>query len=98
MRILAALLLLTVPAWGHDAPAGWSYSVLCCSNRDCRQEASGEIKETPQGYRVTSTVELIQYGDGRIKQSGDEYFHRCAIGGDFAYSRSLCLYVPQRSF
>jgi hypothetical protein len=85
-------------AFAHQAPAGWSYGVECCSSLDCFQAPPGEIAETPLGYRVRSTGELIPYADSRIKRSRDEFFHRCSPGGDARAKRSICLYVPDRGF
>ena len=94
----ALVAILHGGAAAHQAPAGWNYGVECCSSLDCFQEAPGEIVETPLGYRVRSTGELIHYADGRIKRSRDEFFHRCSPGGDATAKRSICLYVPDRGF
>lgn len=32
--------LIAARANAHEAPSGWSYPALCCSNRDCRQDDS----------------------------------------------------------
>jgi hypothetical protein len=41
------------------------------------REKDGAIEETPNGYRVVVTGELIAYDDKRIKRSKDQFFHRC---------------------
>lgn len=104
--ILGAMVLVggTKLVYPHDAiptasqPLGWTYGAECCSVRDCTDMPDGEIKATPTGWRVESTGEIIPYGDKRIKQSRDERFHRCAYGGDFSLTRSICLYVPDMGF
>jgi hypothetical protein len=94
----ALAVMLHAEAAAHQAAAGWSYGVECCSLLDCFQAPPGAIAETPLGYRVESTGELIPYADSRIKRSRDEFFHRCSPGGDNGAKRSICLYVPDRGF
>jgi hypothetical protein len=94
----ALTLMLQGGAAAHQAPAGWSYGVECCSSLDCFQAPPGDVTETPLGYRIRSTGELILYTDSRIKRSRDEFFHRCSPGGDATSKRSICLYVPDRGF
>jgi len=95
---LALSALAVMPATAHEAPLGWSYPWACCSNDDCRQAADREVRETSEGYRVTSTGEVVEYGNKRIKDSPDGLFHVCQQGGDFDKGRVLCLFVPGRSF
>jgi hypothetical protein len=95
--ILIIALLFAAPAFAHDAPLGWAYGAECCSMRDCWQEKDGAIEETPNGYRVVLTGELIAYGDKRIKKSKDEFFHRCTAAAYPTARRSICLYVPPKS-
>lgn len=100
----AVVLFMGGVALAHDAlptagqPLGWSYGWECCSLTDCKRMEAADIKETPEGYLVVRTGEVIPYRDYRIKDSKDEYFHRCAPGADFDNKRSLCLYVPPRLF
>lgn len=97
-RTLATALALAfhvVPAAAHQAPAGWQYDSSCCSGVDCYQAPASDVKETRNGYQL-STGELIPYSDHRIKRSHDEYFHECKPGGDAKPQRSYCLYVPDR--
>jgi hypothetical protein len=96
-KVLIIALLFAAPAFAHDAPLGWAYGAECCSMTDCWQEKDGAILETPNGYRVITTGELIAYGDSRIKPSKDQFFHRCTVGADPKARRSICLYVPPRS-
>ena len=85
-------------AEAHEAPLGWTYGFDCCASFDCKQMPEGEIGETSAGYLVRSTGEVIPYSDKRIRQSKDEFFHRCAKQGDFSSKSSLCLYRPDRGF
>ncbi len=86
---------LGTPASAHNAPSGWSYDIECCSGIDCYQAPSSDVKETKEGY-LLSTGELIPYSDRRIRRSRDEFFHECKPGGETGSRRSLCLYVPER--
>lgn len=79
-------------------PEGWAYGIECCSSKDCTRLPHGEISTVEGGYLVNSTGELIPYKSSKIKRSRDEFFHRCALGGDFSRKTSLCLYVPDMGF
>lgn len=100
------------PALTHEAlptaakPQGWSYPFACCSGYDCREvgtphRAAGtegiRISEKPGGYEISSTRELIPYGDPRIKDSPDGQFHWCSVAGS-AVGRTICLFAPPRSY
>ncbi|MES0207902.1 hypothetical protein NKJ93_02230 [Mesorhizobium sp. M0028] len=102
---LAAMLAFgTFPAAPHEAtptaamPLGWQYGWECCSFTDCRQISEGAVSETPQGYVIKLTGEVIPYGDKRLKQSKDEFYHQCTKGGDPKAPKSICLYTPDRGF
>jgi hypothetical protein len=92
-----AFIMSCAPAGAHQAPTGWTYDGSCCSNADCYQAPAGDVKETPQGY-VLSTGEAIPYSDPRIKRSRDEFFHECKPAGVPRGKHSYCLYVPDRGF
>lgn len=87
------------PAVGkaHDAPSGWSYPFSCCSNQDCRPVATKAVSEKPQGYVINVTGEVVPYKDTRVRTSPDGEFHWCSVAGE-EKSRTLCLFVPPRSF
>jgi len=102
---LGCLLVLMIGiAKAHEArtvagqPLGWTYGYECCSAVDCSVTGDRDISETPEGYRIEITGEIIPYGDKRIKRSRDEFFHRCTPGGVATAPRSICLYVPNRGF
>lgn len=98
-----ALTYWTGATWGHDAiptdaqPLGWSYPWSCCSGQDCRR-ADGEVKETPAGYQIAETGEVVPYGDKRIKDSPDGEFHWCRHLTGKDAGKTICLYVPPRGF
>lgn len=84
-------------AYPHDAPSGWSYEMRCCSLADCRQVPANSIAETPQGYVIRRTGEVIPYSDARIRDSKDEHFHWCSVGGSDT-GKTLCLYRAPRGY
>lgn len=98
--VLAFLVVIMFAAFSraHEAPTGWSYSLLCCSNKDCHEVEQGGVKEGPEGYTLAATGEVVAYGDKRLKDSPDGLFHACQQGGDFDNGRIICLYVPPRGF
>lgn len=84
--------------YAHDAPTGWSYPFSCCSNHDCRAVSEGQVRETKNGYVIASTGELIPYsGDTRLKESPDGMTHWCSVAGAND-SRTICLFVPPKSY
>lgn len=100
----AFFVLLLGIAMAHEARTvagqtlGWKYSYACCSDKDCKPVAAGEIRETPEGYLLIKTGELVGYQDPRVKESPDGTFHVCQVAGDFEAGRILCIYAPPRSF
>jgi hypothetical protein len=103
--ILAGLVLVggTKLVYPHSAiptaaqPLGWQYGWECCNLMDCREIGASLIEETPEGYVYKVTGELIPYGDKKIKQSKDEYYHLCTKGGK-DNTAIICLYTPDRGF
>lgn len=98
--------ILTTDAEAHDAmptaaqPNGWAYPFSCCSGIDCREVSSGPdgvVRETPEGYVIASTGEVVAYTDKRIKDSPDGAFHWCSVAGKDD-SRTICLFVPPRAY
>lgn len=106
IAVFVALLWVLWPgaARAHDAlptaamPQGWTYPWGCCSNQDCRQATDGEVREVVKGYLLTTSGEIVPYGDKRIKDSPDGMFHACQQGGNIDKGRVLCLFVPPRSY
>jgi hypothetical protein len=92
-----------MPAAAHDAkptaakPQGWSYPFSCCSGYDCREVSARAISERPEGYVIQGTGEVVAYSDGRLKNSPDGEFHWCSVAGADD-SRTICLFVPPRSY
>lgn len=92
-----ALFTAATVSYAHKAPAGWTYPKACCSNQDCREVSHEAITERPEGYVIGETGEVLPYADSRLKNSPDGEFHWCSVAGaDF--SRTICLFVPPRSF
>ena len=87
-------------AAAHDAPKGWTYPFSCCSDYDCRPVTAGRegiVQERPEGYVIATTGEVVPYSDARVKHSPDGDFHWCSVAGK-ADGRTICLFVPPRSF
>ncbi|MBZ9794117.1 hypothetical protein [Mesorhizobium sp. ES1-4] len=91
-------------AFAHDAkptaakPQGWSYPFACCANYDCRATHTGEVLEKPEGYVIAGTGEVVPMTDKRIKDSPDGEFHWCAHQAGLDAGKTICLFVPPRSF
>lgn len=98
IAVIGAVIVGATEAYPHDAPLGWSYPPLCCSSRDCRQAGSGEVRETPDGYLLVTTGEVVPYLNYRVKPSPDGLFHVCQQAGNFDSGRILCLFAPPRGY
>lgn len=96
-RFVLPLLTMTLPAFAHDAPSGWSYPFACCSNQDCRPVPASAVRERPEGYVIEATGEVVAYQDSRVRHSPDGVFHWCSVAGE-ARSRTICLFVPPRAY
>lgn len=89
-------------AWPHEAiasavlPKGWSYPFSCCASYDCRQTKAGEVTERPDGYHTPGGI--VGYQDKRIKDSPDGLFHICAHQAGVDAGKTICLFVPPRSY
>lgn len=96
--LFALALLFVAAAKAHDAPEGWSYDLSCCSGDDCAQvHDDKEIRATDAGYLIVPTGEIIAYvKDPRLRQSKDEYFHRCIIKHGSGAGTTRCLYAPSQ--
>lgn len=94
---------MAMPAAAHDAkptaarPQGWKYPFSCCSGYDCREVSSKQVSEKPEGYVIKGTGEIVAYSDARLKDSPDGEFHWCSVAGADD-SRTICLFVPPRSY
>ncbi|PDQ19873.1 hypothetical protein CN311_17080 [Mesorhizobium sanjuanii] len=99
-----AIAVLTAPAFAHDAtptaakPQGWSYPFACCANYDCRTTHTGEVLEKPEGYVIAGTGEVVPMTDKRVKDSPDGEFHWCAHQAGLDAGKTICLFVPPRSY
>ncbi len=99
----AAAVVFSSPAAAHDAkptaarPQGWKYPFSCCSGYDCREVSAKQISERPEGYVIAGTGEVVAYSDARLKNSPDGEFHWCSVAGADD-SRTICLFVPPRSY
>jgi len=105
-KLLFLIAMLSTPALAHEAiptaaqPLGWVYPMSCCSGYDCREAGKGrtvQVAERPKGYEISTTHELIFYGDARIKDSPDGEFHWCSQGGRDT-GGTICLFAPPRGF
>ena len=99
-----AIAVLSASAFAHDAkptaarPLGWSYPFACCANYDCRTTHTGEVLEKPEGYLIAGTGEIVPMSDKRVKDSPDGEFHWCAHQAGLDAGKTICLFVPPRSY
>lgn len=104
IAFFVVLLLISIGTLGtreadaHEAPAGWSYPLSCCSNFDCREVPSGAVKERPDGFVIPGTGEVVPMTDKRIRNSPDGKFHWCAHQSGVDAGKTICLFVPPRGF
>lgn len=100
-RIAAALGILlpasSLPAASHDAKAGWTYPLSCCSDYDCREVTDAEVLEGPEGYVIKVTGEVIPMTSRKVRMSPDGVFHWCSVAGRDD-SATICLFVPPRGY
>jgi hypothetical protein len=94
---VAVLVALCGTAGAHQAPSGWAYDYLCCSNRDCREISASQVRESPDGYVIAFTGETLAYDDRRIRNAPDGRYHWCECRA-CKDSPTRCLYVPHRGF
>jgi len=95
----AASALIAGKARAHEAPTGWSYPALCCSNRDCRQDDNA-VRVVKGGWEIVQTGEFVAHNDSRRKDSPDGMVHICMSAADFTSSNAhmLCLFTPHMGF
>ena len=95
----AAGVIALVVSFGLVAPASahsW-YSIVCCTEQDCRPLPPDAVKATAGGWYVSPTGETIPYGDKREHQSEDSDFHGCfypPAAAEGIRGKIRCLYVP----
>ena len=85
------------PARAHKAPTGWTYPLVCCSNKDCREVEDAAVSEEGGGFRIVATGELVPYGSHKLKDSPDGKVHLCTYQGK-ADTAAICLFVPPRAY
>jgi hypothetical protein len=64
---------------------------------DCQIEPV-DAQATAAGWLVKSTGETVGDADARIRESGDERFHRCRLAYADRSSKTRCLCVPPMGF
>jgi hypothetical protein len=105
LLILLSVLALTMIGWAiftaapaHEAPTGWAYDTVCCSNKDCAVEVE-EVRATDSGWLITRLGITVSYGSRKLKKSGDQDFHSCfTLNQRDDPDSLLCLYVPPQSY
>lgn len=96
---LLLFLVVIILAWSvtfalaHQAPSGWFYPYICCSNMDCREVPPGFIRETPMGFQISTTGELIPYNDKKVHNSPDGKWHWCSRSGQDT-TPTICIFAP----
>lgn len=91
LLLAAALAAPAFPAAAHQAPSGWRYDAICCSNQDCRPISAREVEATARGWRIKRTGALVPFSQAR--QSKDGAFHWCTVDGS-DNGKTICLYAP----
>ena len=90
--VLAALAVMLGTGVGAQAHS-W-YDAKCCSERDCRPVAKGEVTRVPAGWVVRPVGTKIQTffsdADARIHPSLDVNMHICV-----GQTTVFCLYRPE---
>lgn len=85
-------------AGAHEAPKGWNCPFSRCANYDCKEMSAKATSERPDGYVVQPTGEVVGYADKRVKDSPDGGFHWRAHQSGLDAGKTICLFVPPRSF
>ena len=95
--IRAALILLATAgaAQAHDAPTGWSFDAVCCSNRDCGEVPGDWVTEGPSNITIVPTGERLLYSDKRIRRSKDDRTYWCRPPGE-PQPKTICVYLPDK--
>lgn len=97
-RILVLLLVFNaLPALSHQAPSGWQYDAVCCSNKDCSPLRT-PISAIEGGWYLAESGEIIPFSDSKIRDSKDGDFHRCVYQFGPHKGNTRCLYVPPVGF
>lgn len=99
--LIGCLLAVAVPfSWGglvewraqaHEAAAGWSYPIECCSGHDCYEIEATDVVAVPGGWRIKATGEVKTTAETRF--SPDGRYHRCSYAAD-RLKPTICLFVP----
>lgn len=93
------LLSSVFPAKAHDAETGWKYPFSCCSNYDCRivndpaHPSPVRIIKVPGGWKISTTGEVIRYGDKSLRVAPDNHWHWCSASGRDD-TKTICLWMP----
>ena len=98
-RIALLLCVASVPAMAHEAPSGWSYDALCCSNMDCAPVVDQQMLPDGAIKATTShgtTVFPRNFPKDRILISKDHDAHACMKRDrpKTELQEPICLYVP----
>lgn len=86
--------LSATKARAHEAPTGWRFDPECCGNGDCMPVPMTTIRETPNGYQIKQTGEVIPYDSPKVRPSPDGMPYRCSTGGK-PEGNTYCIYVPK---
>lgn len=97
--LIMAFIMVAASAWlseaeAHQAPTGWTFDPRCCGNGDCYPVQDDAIRETPSGYLVEATGEVIPYQSTKVLPSPDGLPYRCSVQGNVT-AHTYCLYLPK---
>lgn len=93
---IGGLLVLGARIATSPAPAHSFYPVVCCSDKDCRPLEPHEVRETPDGWIIVATGELVRTEAAR-RDAPDGRMHVCQRpSGKVIYVGSrACLWAPE---
>lgn len=91
---LAAIVIVFLAFQALPANAHMWFSNMCCSDRDCDAAPLGTVKWTMDGWSITTTKEVIPFGDSRIQYNppNEPQIYICQLPGA---PRLRCLYLPE---
>jgi len=95
--LVVALIALPTISIAHEAPKGWAYDWMCCSDKDCHEIPAHQTPRVISSGYVLHDGEFIEKDSPKKRDSKDVFWHRCDVKDPFRMVAPVlrCLYVPQ---